>query len=118
MSLGYAEFIIILVVFGTLLAILLFLAWYFVNRAKTKDKQFLIEKGININDTNFRSPSQFSWLKVGIVVTGISLALFLLLILEKFASIGSTFGFALILLFAGISMVIANFLGKSNGKGE
>jgi hypothetical protein len=117
-KLGFAEFIIILVVFGTILSILIFLAWYFTNRAKAKDKQFLIEKGININDPNFSSPFQFSWLKVGIVVIGISLSLFLLLMLEKFASIGSTLGFAIILLFAGISMVVANFIGKSNGKGK
>jgi hypothetical protein len=116
-KLGFAEFIIILIVFGTLLAILLFLAWYFVSRAKAKDKQFLIEKGININDPNFRSSFQLSWLKVGIVAIGISLALFLLVILDKYARIGSTLGFAIILLFAGISMVVANFIGKSNDKG-
>jgi hypothetical protein len=117
-KLGFPEFIIILGVFGTLLAILLFLAWYFVNRAKAKDKQFLIEKGISINDPGFKSSSQFSWLKAGIVVIGISLALFLIIILENVTSIGSTFGFAVILLFAGISMVVANFVGKSKGNGK
>lgn len=52
-QLGYVEFILILLVFGTVLAVLLFLAWYFVNRAKAKDRQFLIEKGINTDDPNF-----------------------------------------------------------------
>jgi hypothetical protein len=113
-NLGYAEFIIILIVFGTVLATLLFLAWYFVNRAKAKDRQFLIEKGINTDDPNFKSSSHFSSLKAGIIVVGISLSLFLVGILDRFVSIGVTIGFAIILLFAGASMILANLISKKD----
>lgn len=110
--LGYAEFIIILIVFGIVLAILLFLAWYFVNRAKAKDRQFLIEKGIKTDDPNLKSSSPFSLLKAGIIIIGISFSLFLVGILDRFASIGATTGFAIILLFAGASMILANLISK------
>lgn len=113
-NLGYAEFIIILIVIGTIIAIFLFLAWFFVNRAKARDRQFLIEKGINTDDPNFRSSSHFSLLKAGIIVVGISLSLFLLGILARFASIGAVTGYAIILLFAGASMILANFISKKD----
>lgn len=118
MKLGYAEFIIILIVFGTILATLLFLAWYFVNRAKAKDKQFLIEKGISTDDPGFRNATQFSLLKTGIIVVGISLSLFLVGILDRFANIGATMAFAIILLFAGVSMMLANFISKKDNAGK
>ena len=109
--LGMSEIIIILAILGIILLVLIFLAWYFVSRAKAKDRQFLIEKGIDLNQPGLKSQSQFSWLKTGIVLTGISLSLFLLAILDKYASIGSIFGFAIILAFAGISMIIAHYTG-------
>ena len=118
MNLGYAEFIIILIVIGTIIAIFLFLAWFFVNRAKARDRQFLIEKGINTDDPNFRSSSHFSLLKAGIIVVGISLSLFLVGILDKFASIGATTAFAIILLFAGASMILANFIRKKDNESK
>ena len=118
MNLGYAEFIIILIVIGTIIAIFLFLAWFFVNRAKARDRQFLIEKGINTDDPNFRSSSHFSLLKAGIIVVGISLSLFLVGILDRFASIGATTAFAIILLFAGASMILANFISKRDNESK
>ena len=113
-NLGYAEFIIILIILGTVLAIFLFLAWYFVNRAKAKDRQFLIEKGIGTDDLNFKSSTHFSLAKAGIIIIGISLSLFLVGILDRFANIGGTMGFAIILLFAGVSMIIANLISKKD----
>jgi len=118
MKLGYTEFIIILIVIGTIIAIFLFLAWFFVNRAKARDRQFLIEKGINTDDPNFRSSSHFSLLKAGIIVVGISLSLFLVGILDRFASIGATTAFAIILLFAGASMILANFISKKDNESK
>jgi len=114
MNLGAAEFIIILIVIGTFIAIFLFLAWFFVNRAKAKDRQFLIEKGLNKDDPNYTSSSSFSLIKAGIVLVGISLSLFLVGILDRFASIGATIAFAIILLFAGASMILANFISKKD----
>jgi NADH:ubiquinone oxidoreductase subunit 3 (subunit A) len=113
-NLGYAEFMIIFIVFVTIIAIFLFLAWFFVNRAKARDRQFLIEKGINADDPNLRSSSHFSLLKAGIIVVGIALSLFLVGILDRFASIGATAAFAIILLFAGSSMILANLIGKKD----
>ncbi len=114
MKLGYAEFIIIIIVVGTIIAIFLFLAWFFVNRAKAKDRQFLIEKGINTEDQNFKSSSGFSLLKAGVIVVGISLSLFLVGIIDRFAGIGRATAYAIILLFAGASMIFANFIRKKD----
>ncbi len=117
-NLGNAEFIIILIVIAIVAAIFLFLAWFFVNRAKVKDRQFLIEKGIKTDDTNFKDSSHFSLLKAGIIVVGISLSLFLVGIFDRFVSIGSTTAFAIILLFAGASMMLANFISKKDNESK
>lgn len=113
-NLGYAELLIILLIFGIIVATLLFLAWYFVSRARAKDKQFLIEKGITTDDPVLKSTYHFSWLKIGIVIVGLSLSLFLLGILDRIVNIGSTFAFAIILLFAGLSMIAANYISKKS----
>lgn len=109
-----AEFIIMLIILGIVLTIFLFLAWYFVNRAKVKDKQFLIEKGISVNDPVIRNSFSFSWLKIGIICIGISLAMFSILILDRYIPMGSIHVYAVLFLFVGISMIVVNFIGRSN----
>lgn len=117
---GLLEIILILFVFTIFIATPIYLAWYFIRRAKFKEKILLIEKGINIKDLNLieNNPLQFSWLKTGITLIGIAFGLFLIIILDNYISMGSIHGFAIIILFAGLSMIIANFVGNSKVSGK
>lgn len=96
----------------------LFLAWFFVRRARFKEKIILIEKGIDIKDLNISGDkkAQFSWLKIGIIIISISVGLLLgafLMAIPFFDKMAAgNFPLLLIFLFAGIGMVLANFLDK------
>jgi len=117
---GLLESIIILIVIIIFFSIPLFLAWYFVRRAKFKERMLLLEKGIDIKDPILKENNQlqFPWLKTGITLIGIAFGLFLIIILEKYISIGSIHGFTIIILFAGLAMIIANFVGNSKVSGK
>jgi len=96
----------------------LFLAWFFMQRAKFKEKIILIEKGIDIKDLHLmeNKKHQFSWLKIGIVVIGLSIGLIsgllLMYILRWSDWILPLLG---MLLFGGIGMVLANYIDKPSG---
>jgi uncharacterized membrane protein len=86
-----------------------FLTWFFIHKAKTKERLLLIEKGIDISQISQESKliTNFPWLKIGIVALFMGLGL----------AIGSVpsdtalmIGF--IFIFGGIGMVIANYFGK------
>jgi hypothetical protein len=113
---GLANSVVILVVIIVLISIPLFLAWYFIHRAKFKERMFMMEKGIDIKDLNLtrKNPFQFPWLKIGITLVGISLGYFFIMILEIYFNIGAIHLYAIILLFAGLSMITANFIGNPN----
>lgn len=100
----------------------LFLAWFFVRRARFKEKIILIEKGIDIKDLNLigDKKGQFSWLKIGIVLISISMGLLLgafLMAIPFFDKVAAgNLPLLLIFLFGGIGMVLANFLDKPRGQ--
>ena len=123
---GIPEGILILIVLTLFVATPLFLAWYFIRRAKFKEKVTLIEKGIDIKDLNIEGNNKiiFPWLKIGIVLTGIGLGLasyYLLLLwptFEKFCINQALCRYdsmpnVVVILSAGLSMIIANFVGSS-----
>ena len=86
-----------------------FLTWFFIHKAKTKERLLLIVKGINLP----QSPREkiflnnFPWLKIGIVVAFMGIGII-------FGAGNQERGIATgwVFLFGGIGMVIANFLGK------
>jgi len=96
----------------------LFLTWFFIHRARTKERLLLIEKGIepsNLPTTgNFKF--KFPWLKIGVVVSSVSIGLLLgafLTTLPFFERIaGGQLPLLLIFLFGGIGMVLASFIDK------
>ena len=61
----------------------LFLAWFFYQQARNRERIMLIEKGENLGDI-FQIQHQnkftfvFPWLKLGVVVTGMSVAFLLI----------------------------------------
>jgi len=86
----------------------LFLAWYFVRRAKFKEKIILIEKGIDIKDLNLiENNKRYSpWLRIGIIITGTALGA-LLTTITNFSYNTSS---AVILLSTGVSVILAYFI--------
>ena len=113
-KIDYAQFVLILVFLGVFVAILLFLAWYFVRRAKFNEKISLIEKGIDIKDLNLigDSKSYSPWLRLGIIITGSALgALFVAI-----TNFNNGVQEAVILLFTGISVIIAYFIDAPKGQ--
>lgn len=97
--------------------VVLFLAWFFTRRATFKEKVILIEKGVDVKDLKIigNNNGQSLWLKIGILIIGISLGALLTVLLEKITAISVGAGLAIILLCAGISMIIANFVGNPKG---
>ena len=112
-----AEIVLILIV-SVLFIFAMVLTRYFIRRAKFKEKMLLFEKGIDIKDLNIGvdKNTQFSWLKIGIVIISISVGLLLgafLMVIPFFNKLAAgNFPLLLIFLFAGIGMVLANFLDK------
>lgn len=93
-------------------ALALFLAWFFSNRSKEKERLMLIEKGVDPSELPPPTKIVFSfpWLKMGVLITGIAIGSLLDVTIRSF---GFTYGPPLItLLFAGLSMIVAHFLGK------
>ena len=86
-----------------------FFTWFFIHKAKTKERLMLIEKGIDISqlpqDNKFEI--NFPWLKVGIVIAGMGIGIFIGVNMFEIGAVAAG-----IFLFGGIGMIIANYLDK------
>jgi hypothetical protein len=86
-----------------------FLTWFFIHKAKTKERLLLIEKGIELPQLSKEKYflNNFPWLKVGIVAAFIGMGII-------FGAGNQERGIATgwVFLFGGIGMVIANYVGK------
>lgn len=87
-----------------------FFTWFFIHKAKTKERLLLIEKGVDISQIpqERKLIINFPWLKIGIVAAFMGLGL---AIGSVPSDKGMMVGFTLI--FGGVGMVLANFLDKS-----
>lgn len=103
-----------LVVLFVAVFIPLFLAWYFVRRARFKEKIILIEKGIDIKDLNLmENNKRYSpWLRIGIIITGTALGA-LLTTITNFSYNASS---AVILLSTGVSVILAYFINAEKAQ--
>lgn len=102
----------------------IFLGWYFFLQARNKERMALIERDKDVSeiyakrDREFRF--RFPWLKLGMLITGIGFGfstVTIMMMLDKAWAdfVNRTDGmivFAAILLFGGLSMVIAHYLDK------
>lgn len=95
------------------------LSYIYYIRARNRERLALIEKGTNAPDA-FRE-KKFPWLKIGIVITGVSIGVLLVLIYFFTAPDNTIPGEVLMLLmivsgliFGGISMIIAHFVDRKN----
>jgi len=97
------------------ITVFLFLTWYFWHKAKSRERMFLLEKGLDPKETVDKIQNT-SLLKVGIIIIGLSLGLLIIYFIEKFGNIHGPEGLAIMGLSGGISMIIANKAGNVNGK--
>lgn len=109
-----------LLILISLFSVISFLVWFFNQKAKSKERLLLIEKGIDPKDLDFlfKKTTPPQWLKIGIIVVGIAIGTLLSAFYTHFAIThrfvvfyGFTVG--IILLFGGLSMILANFFGNS-----
>jgi len=111
------------IIFAVLLIFFLagiFLTWFFIHKAKSKERLLLIDKGIDLSALS-KSDSQkmnfhFPWLKIGIVITSISIGLLVgafLMAIPFFEEVAAgQLPLLLIFLFGGIGMILAYVIDK------
>ncbi|MFI1771240.1 hypothetical protein [Thalassobellus citreus] len=107
--------------------VLIFLVWYFIHKAKTKERLLMIEKGI---EPYKRKTFNFPWLKIGVILLCGSLGTFLGGIIEyfdffkpeltgeetfvksRFLYSGGTISLLFMYIFGAIGMILAHYLDK------
>jgi hypothetical protein len=94
----------------------IFLAWYFSHKAKHKECLMLIEKGVNLDEYLKKERGfSFPWLKLGIVIIGLSIGLAIIGILANLGTLHGSDALPLSILgiCGGTSLVIANYINKN-----
>jgi hypothetical protein len=94
----------------------IFLTWFFIHKAREKERLLLIEKGVDLSKLPISGKFRisFPWLKLGIIVTSISTGVLLGTLLmpvygdEKSGLYMPIFMF----LFGGIGFILASILDK------
>jgi len=94
----------------------IFLTWFFIHKAREKERLLLIEKGVDLSKLPISEKFKisFPWLKLGIIVTSISTGVLLGALLmplyghEKADLFMPIFMF----LFGGIGFILASILDK------
>lgn len=86
-----------------------FFTWFFIHKAKTKERLMLIEKGIDLSQLpqERKFANNFPWLKTGIVVAFMGFGL-----IAGATKHNPEMIFGSIFLSGGIGMVLANYLDK------
>jgi hypothetical protein len=95
----------------------LFLTWFFIHKAKVKERMLLIEKGVDLNNLpkTTRFNFIFPWFKLGFLITSISFGCLLgVLLMDKpfFHSVNAGLPVILMFMFGGAGMILAYFLDK------
>lgn len=110
------DFLIVLVIFGTLFGIM-----YVYLTVRNKERLALIEKGADAK--LFKSETKYSWknfaLSSGMFLVGIALGVILAGIIEATTTITAEVAYpSMIFLFAGLSLIFYFFLARKlkNGK--
>ena len=103
----------------------IFLGWYYFLKARNKERMALIERDKDVSEIYAKREFRlrFPWLKLGMLITGIGLGLTFAVLLSSdpmwAETIRKTDGAAIIammLLFGGISMVIAHYIDRPKNK--
>lgn len=95
------------------------LSFYFVARWKNKERMAIIEKGGDLSDLYKRKGSSHGFFKAGMITIGIAIGLVFAGIIVKIGLLTPEASyFAMILLFGGVAMLLANFLIASGKVGK
>ena len=95
-----------------------FFTWFFIHRARTKERMLLIEKGIDLSTLpksgQFKVNFRFPWLKIGIIISCISLGCLIgVMYMHNYKQeIGEMLPPTFMFLFGGIGMILAHYLDK------
>ena len=112
--------ILILILSTVLIIFFAFLiSWYLIRNIRIKEMSMLIGKNLDIDKINslIEKRNQFPWLRSGIVITGIAIGTLLVsLVSQGTAVYKSGFSIGIIVLFAGLSMILANYVGRSESR--
>lgn len=112
---GTVIFLTITIIF----IVCMFLAWYFSHRAKHEERMLMIDKGLEPDDRLKEVKGRsFPWLKMGVVLIGLSVGLGLngILISRNMLGNSNAIAFAILGLSGGISLIIANFINNKKGQ--
>jgi hypothetical protein len=99
-----------------------FLAWLFYQKARDKERMYLLEKGEKLEDI-FQIQNRnkfkfiFPWLKMGVVTTGLSFAFLVIAFLVRYLEndVELFMGFLITFIVGiclGVSLLINHFIGK------
>ena len=104
--------------------IALFLAWYFYQQARDKERVFLIEKGIALEDVlKLQKENKFKfvlpWLKLGIITSSLSIAFLIIAFIIRFIENNEELfkGFLITFIIGfclSISFLIIHFINNKN----
>jgi hypothetical protein len=110
-NIGLLETTFIFFLLVLLITTPIFIAWYFIRRARFKEKILLLEKGIDIKDLNLteKTTIHFPWLRIGIIISGTALGALIVAVVKFDSGVDE----AVIVLFTGLSVIAAYFAGKS-----
>jgi len=92
----------------------IFFGWYFYQKARNKERMSLIEKDADLSDI-FKPRKmnlRFPWFRIGMIITGIGIGLITAIILSSFCKVKDELVFSLMMVFGGISIIIAHYLDK------
>ncbi|MDZ7773476.1 MAG: DUF6249 domain-containing protein [Balneolaceae bacterium] len=94
----------------------IFLTWFFIHKSKQEERQLLIEKGVDLSELPERGILNFNfpWLKIGCVLTIGSIGLLIGVILQDTIVKGGGEPLLGMLIFGGIGMIAAHFIGNRN----
>ena len=99
----------------------IFLGWYYFLQARNKERMALIDRDKDVSEIYAKREFRirFPWLKLGMMITGVGVGLTIIALMmfdpEWERMIQETDGIVIaasILLFGGISMVIAHYIDK------
>ena len=103
----------------------IFLGWYYYLKARNKERMSLIERDKDVSEIYAKREFRFRfpWLKLGLLITGIAFGGTLIVSLSAISEVSGiiekTQGFAFfvaLMLFGGISMIIAHYIDKPKNK--
>ncbi len=97
-----------------------FLVWYFLHRARHKERLMMMEKGIDPQTHAYAGKRfRFPWAKFGIIIMGLSVGLIIISILVSLKALdggGNALPLAILGICGGASMVLANRLDNDTNR--